>query len=66
MRYIYAENERIERSPPRKNGDPIVIISKHTGFPEVGKWSNELGVMLYSGDGGWFKVSPDYWEIAWP
>lgn len=68
MRYVYSENEPIEKHPPRKSGDLIVVINKKTGFPEigiVGCLGSVFGVLGVYGN-KYYQYDPYYWEIAWP
>jgi len=67
MRYIYTENEPIERHPPRSLGERLVVINKKTGFPEVAIIREALnGGYILTAENYSFELSPHYWEIAWP
>lgn len=75
MRYLYSENEPIEKHPPRQTGEPIVIINKRTGMPEIGYFvegwfymvrDKSRDKVILRKDGHNYKLSPHYWEIAWP
>lgn len=68
MRYVYSENEPIEKAPPRQDRDYLVIINKKTGFPEVAQTIVSEGIwfVYLVRDGVMYVLSPYDWEIAWP
>lgn len=69
MRMVYSENEPIEKHPPRKLGDLVVVINKQTGFPEIAKVAlngYDQQVLYFTENGYSFNISPYHWEIAWP